>query len=72
MRIMQGDEGDPSGLISRATRLRLKVIECYQNAELAKSQVMLEHFTFLAIAQEELADQVEHIERQETSKRDQD
>jgi hypothetical protein len=65
---MQGNEGDPNGLISRATRLRLKVIECYQNAELAKSQEALERFTFLAIAYEELA---ERIEREETSKRDQ-
>ncbi len=68
---MQGDEGDPDGLISRSTRLRLKVIECYQNAELAKSPEALEHFTFLAMAYEELADRVERIEREETSKRDQ-
>jgi hypothetical protein len=68
---MQGDEGDPHGLVSRATRLRLKAIEWYQNAELAKSREALEHFTVLAMAYEDLADQVERIEREETWKRGQ-
>lgn len=68
---MQGDKDDPFGLISRAARLRLKAIECYQNAELANSQQALERFTFLAIAYEEQAERVERIARKETSKRGQ-
>src|SRR5262245_21308238 len=44
---------------------RLKVIEMLSERRVGEVQVMLEHFTFLAIAHKELADQVEHIERQE-------
>ena len=56
---------DPDGLISRSTHLRLKAIECYQNAELAKTPQARASFTFLAMAYEELAERVERMEREE-------